>query len=147
VQRERILFVDDEEQIVRPLQKILNRMGYEVVISTSSAEAWRLFCENPNGFDLVLTDQTMPEMTGTELTNRIKELRPEIPIVLITGLDSPPTSDYGSEGVFGILLKPFTITELVELISNALERLTKYAAAVDTSFGGADLAAVCSSRA
>ena len=76
---ERILFVDDEEELVELFRQVLTDLGYQVTATTSGPETLRLFKENPKSFDLVITDQTMPHMTGLELAEKILSLRPDMP--------------------------------------------------------------------
>ncbi|MBI5443194.1 MAG: PAS domain S-box protein, partial [Deltaproteobacteria bacterium] len=82
---ERVLLVDDEEAIVELGRKILEDLGYRVVGTTSSPEAFRLFRNGPDDFDVVVTDQTMPVMTGRSLIQRIRRVRKKIPVILMTG--------------------------------------------------------------
>ncbi|PON11133.1 hybrid sensor histidine kinase/response regulator, partial [Candidatus Entotheonella serta] len=81
----RILFVDDEPTITQASYTLLQRLGYDVTGSTRSREALARFASAPEDFDLVITDQTMPEMTGEELVSALRHIRPEIPIILCTG--------------------------------------------------------------
>ena len=83
--RGRILFVDDEVPIVRMGQKILGRLGYTVVGATISTEALEAFRDAPAAFDLVITDQTMPGLTGEALIAEVRKLRADIPVILCTG--------------------------------------------------------------
>ena len=78
---ERILFVDDEEALVNLGREVLERLGYEVTAGTSSIEAFETFRAQPNRYDLVITDQTMPKMTGAELAQKFLYIRPDIPII------------------------------------------------------------------
>lgn len=82
---ERILFVDDEEMIAEMGTVMLNRLGYEVTAVSSSTEALELFQSNPAAFDLVITDQAMPDLSGYELSTELLKIRPELPIILCTG--------------------------------------------------------------
>ena len=82
---ERILFVDDEESLVEVGEEILAELGYEVMSQTSSAEALALLRDDPSRFDVVITDQTMPELTGLELAKEILAIRPDLPVILCTG--------------------------------------------------------------
>jgi signal transduction histidine kinase/CheY-like chemotaxis protein len=81
----RILFVEDEATLAHLGQDLLGRLGYEVVVHTSSVEALATFQAAPQHFDLVITDQTMPQMTGAQLADELRRLRPNIPIILCTG--------------------------------------------------------------
>ncbi|MFP4573632.1 MAG: response regulator [Desulfobacterales bacterium] len=82
---ESILLVDDEKPIVEMLQQILESQGYRVTIRTSSVEALEAFRANPDKFDIVITDMTMPDMTGDRLALKIKEIRSDMPVILCTG--------------------------------------------------------------
>ncbi len=86
--KERILFLDDEEDIVVSTQKMLVGLGYEVVAGSDSREALNVFRAQPERFDLVITDQTMPHMTGDRLAQEILGLRPGLPILICTGMGS-----------------------------------------------------------
>jgi len=82
---ERILFVDDEEDVVFSGKKMLERLGYDVIACRDGSEALELFSATPERFDLVITDQNMPNMSGTELTREIMKIRSDIPVILCTG--------------------------------------------------------------
>ena len=83
--KERILFVDDEDALTEWGHTTLDRLGYEVTAMTDSREALSLFSADPSAFDLVITDQTMPGITGTDLSAELLALRPDIAIILCTG--------------------------------------------------------------
>lgn len=118
---ERILLVDDEVLVVQMGQQMLERLGYEVTSRTSSLEAFELFEKASDQFDLVITDMTMPELTGDRLAKMITNIRPEIPIILCTGysnrLDHTAIADVG---IRAILYKPLVKTELANTIRNVL---------------------------
>jgi len=97
---ERILFVDDETTIAIILERILERLGYIVTIFTNSVEALEAYKNNPENFDLVITDMTMPEMSGIELTRKLLTLRPNLPVILCTGFSE--TIDESTAKSFGI---------------------------------------------
>ena len=82
---EHILLIDDEKILVEMVKKILERMGYSVETRTSSIEALALFSAQPNRYDLVITDMTMPNMTGEKLAEKLIQIRPDIPIIICTG--------------------------------------------------------------
>ncbi|MBM9538278.1 ATP-binding protein, partial [Desulfobulbus alkaliphilus] len=82
---ERILYVDDEKTLVETGKAMLERLGYEVTARSSSLEALRAFHDRPDHFDVLITDQTMPMMTGADLARRVLEVRPRMPIILCTG--------------------------------------------------------------
>lgn len=108
-----ILFVDDEEALVRIGTAMLARLGYEVVARTSSVEALEAFRATPQRFDLVITDQTMPNMTGEMLISSIRLLRPDIPVILCTGFSHVMHAEKAqSLGVDAFLMKPLTIYDL-----------------------------------
>ena len=87
--RERLLFVDDEAALVHLWQAALEHLGYSVVVCTSSLEALDVFRAAPQNFDLVVTDYTMPTMTGEVLAHELRRIRPDIPIILYTGFSAP----------------------------------------------------------
>ena len=113
----RILFVDDEEALVGFSSEILTHLGYDVVSETSSLRAHRLFMENPDGFDLVITDQTMPEMTGCDLAREILAVRPALPVALCTGFSSAQSeADAREAGVRCFMKKPIGARQLADLV-------------------------------
>lgn len=107
--RECILFVDDEGTLAQLGRQMLTQLGYTVVTRTSSVEALEAFRAAPHHFDLVITDQTMPNMTGEQLAKELLHLRPDIPIILCTGFSHTLTEERARElGIQAFLLKPFT---------------------------------------
>jgi PAS domain S-box-containing protein len=119
--KERILFVDDEEMLVTVAQQLLTRMGYEVTAITSSTDALHLFKDQPDRFDLVITDQTMPKMTGTQLAKELLAIRPDLPIILSTGFSEMITPDRAkAAGIREFVLKPVTQRDLAECIRRVL---------------------------
>ncbi|MDA3833316.1 MAG: ATP-binding protein, partial [Spirochaetales bacterium] len=120
--KERILFIDDEEFLAQMGQDMLERLGYHVTIRQSSLEALATFQNTPKAFDLVITDQTMPAMTGADLARRMLQIRPDIPIILCTGYSN--LIDEDSAKVLGIkefALKPFTKDVIAKLIRKVLD--------------------------
>lgn len=118
---ERILFVDDEQQVINIARKILDFLGYKVVCLTSSEEALKLFRAQPDNFDLVLTDQVMPKMTGTDLARKMLRIRPDIPIILCTGYSASLTEKQAKKiGMKGLILKPFVVHNLAIEIKKVL---------------------------
>ena len=116
-----ILFVDDEIILVEMATRILQKLGYKVTATTSSAEAFSLFSRESAAYDLIITDQTMPEMTGLELSRRMLGLRPDLPIILCTGYSAILTKDdVCREGIRDLLLKPVTKKELAAVVKKAL---------------------------
>ncbi len=118
----RILLVDDEDAIIEMSASVLSRLGYEVEATRDSMEALEIFRRNPAAFDLVITDQTMPRLTGTELARALGELRDDIPIILCTGYSEIVDRDSAKElGIRALLTKPVSRNELAESIRSALE--------------------------
>lgn len=120
--KERILLVDDEEDIVRIAEEMLENLGYKVKATGSSPEALKWFDQTPDQFDLIITDQTMPMMTGSELANRMINIRPDIPVILCTGFSEvvlPEISE--SRNIRAVILKPFIIQEMALTIRKILE--------------------------
>ncbi|MGQ9921627.1 MAG: ATP-binding protein [Desulfobacca sp.] len=118
---ERILFVDDELTLTEIVKKMLERLGYEVVAKSSSREALDLFLAQPEMFDLVIADQTMPHMTGVALAHEISRIRPDLPIILCTGMIDSQKLDKKAAGIREILTKPVTISKLAEVVRQTLD--------------------------
>ena len=110
------------DSIVSSMQRILEAMGYRVTARTSSIEALAAFEAKQDEIDLVITDQTMPKMTGDQLARRILELRPEMPIILCTGY-STVINDAKAKamGIRRFLLKPIIKQELAEILRELLD--------------------------
>jgi PAS domain S-box-containing protein len=119
---EHILFVDDEKPLVDLGQRMLEGIGYRVTTRTSSIEALELFLAQPERFDLVITDMTMPNMTGKELADEILRIRPDIPLVLCTGYSEIITEKRAKAlGIRAFLMKPIVLRELAETIRKVLD--------------------------
>ncbi|MFV0436474.1 MAG: PAS domain S-box protein [Desulfopila sp.] len=119
--RERILLIDDEKILVEMEESLLERLGYQVTTRTSSVEALRLFKEDPQAFDAVITDQTMPGMTGVDLARKMLALRPDIPIILCTGFSNLVNEQQARLfGIRGFAMKPLTSKNLAQLLREAL---------------------------
>lgn len=119
--RGRILLVDDEESLVHLGQEMLKRLGYEVVTKTSSLEALETFRLEPQAFDLVITDQTMPYMTGLQLAERMLAIRPEMPIILCTGFAETITVEEARRrGLRDLVVKPWKKAELAQILHQVL---------------------------
>lgn len=118
---ERILFVDDEPALARLGQEMLERLGYDTVVHTNSLEALETFRAAPQRFDLVITDQTMPHLTGEALTRELWRIRPDIPIILCTGFSHTMTEDKAQAlGIEAFLVKPLAMRELALAIRSVL---------------------------
>ena len=128
---ERVLLVDDEEIVRSVLEKGLQRLGYQVTAESSGGDALRRFEASPDDFDLVITDQTMPRMSGLQLAEALHAIRPLLPVILATGY-SPQVAgrDASSFGLAGIVGKPMHFTELTQIMRRALERAKRQPAGV-----------------
>lgn len=121
--KEKILVVDDEEYILSSLQRVLKLSGYRVVAVRDSLEALRVFDRTPDEFDLVITDLTMPGMTGIELVRNLLGIRPDIPVILSTGFNDIITEQEACAlGIRKLLLKPAGSEDVKRAVRSALER-------------------------
>jgi CheY-like chemotaxis protein len=121
--KERILFVDDEEVLVHLGKNMLTGIGYEVIERTSSLEALKLFQSSPDRFDLVITDLTMPNMTGIELAQEIMRIRPGIPVILCTGYSEAITPEKAKAiGLKDFIMKPLIKNQLAAAIRRVLDQ-------------------------
>jgi PAS domain S-box-containing protein len=121
--KERILFVDDEEVQVRSGQHLLERLGYAVITQTDSLEALEVFRSQPDAFDLVITDQSMPHMTGIQLAEKLLQIRSGIPIILCTGFSEVVDGkEAKTMGIQEFMMKPFPVRQLAETIRRVLDR-------------------------
>lgn len=119
---ERIMVVDDEEAIRDLLRAILTSSGYEAYMYNNGREAWEAFQQNPDTWSLIITDQTMPYMTGEELALKVMELRPETPVILCTGYsESISVEKAFALGMKDYLLKPISLNELLASVHKALK--------------------------
>ena len=118
---ERILLVDDEEAIVRTGETLLQNLGYKVRAFMDSMAAWEEISANPTAYDAVITDYTMPRLTGIELSRKIREIRPDIPIVICSGYISF-TENLKTLGAARHLTKPVTIRDLAHALRFFLDR-------------------------
>jgi CheY-like chemotaxis protein len=119
----RILFVDDEEMLAHVGQKLLTHLGYDAVACTSSLDALDTFRAAPQHFDLVITDQTMPAMTGVTLVAELRRIRPDIPIILCTGFSHLINAEKAQAlGVDAFVMKPGVTQELAVTIQQVLDQ-------------------------
>jgi PAS domain S-box-containing protein len=119
---ERILFIDDELVLANMGKQMLERLGYEVVSRTSSIEALELFRAQPDRFDLVITDMTMPNMTGEKLAAEIMNIRPDVPVILCTGFSEVITADKAKAmGIREYVMKPILKRRIAETIRRVLD--------------------------
>ncbi len=119
---ERILFVDDEKPLIDIGKKCLERLGYTVEARSSPHDALEAFRANPKKFDVVITDMTMPEMTGEELAQKITAIRQDVPVLLCTGFSKSLSPERSRQsGIRELLMKPLTIQKLAESVQRALK--------------------------
>ena len=117
--RLRILFVDDEVTIVLWVDRALPRLGFDVKSFMKIEEALAAFREDPQGYDLVITDLTMPGMDGKEFAREIQRIRAGTPVILCTGhAELTDAEEVAETNILATLLKPFTIEELTETINS-----------------------------
>jgi PAS domain S-box-containing protein len=119
---ERILLVDDDLSLLDAGAKVLQRLGYEVESRSSSLEALRLFREAPEHFDLLITDQIMPQMTGIDLAREVLAMRPTMPILLCSGFNETVNAEsIGELGIRAFVLKPLIIAEVAKVVRQVLD--------------------------
>lgn len=117
---ETLLFVDDEPDITQISEKMLSNLGYTVFSQDNGEKAFQFYKENKDQIDLIITDQSMPGMTGAELTEKIRQIS-DIPVILITGYSAKITEgNWRKSGVNGLLMKPFRKREIGYLIKKTL---------------------------
>ncbi len=120
---ERILFVDDEDFQADIGKRMLERLGYRVTAKTNSVEALDLFRQTPDEFDLVITDMTMPNMTGDVLAQKLISIRPDIPIIVCTGYSARINPDIIKEiGIKEMAMKPVVMKDIAQMIHRVLSR-------------------------
>jgi two-component system cell cycle sensor histidine kinase/response regulator CckA len=116
-----ILFVDDENTLVQVGQRLLEQLGYDVVVKTNGLEALAVFRIDPYRFDLVITDQTMPYVTGAALADKFRDIRPDIPIILCTGFSHTiDAAKAATQGIDAFLMKPLMLRDLGRTVQNVL---------------------------
>ncbi len=119
---EHILVVDDEDQIRRMIKNILERLGYQITLGESGANALEIFSNNPKNFDLVITDISMPKMTGVELAGKILDIRSDLPIILSTGFSESFAQEKAeSIGARHIITKPPRRSDVAAIIRKVLD--------------------------
>ena len=125
-----LLLVDDEPALLQMYQKVLAKYGYTVEGRTNSTEALELFRQTPDRFDVVITDQTMPQMTGAELSEAILQIRPEMPIILCTGYSASLSPQIAKAmGISKYVMKPLIIPDLARIIRKVCDQPQKNDAA------------------
>ncbi len=119
---ERIMLVDDDENVVLMIQIVLEGLGYKITAHTKSIDALEAFKEDPEGFDLIYSDVTMPRMTGDQLARKIREIRPGIPIILSTGFSGRIDSEKCREmGIQGFVMKPVSRQKIAGMVRKILD--------------------------
>jgi len=118
---EHILLVDDEAMLVDMMQQVLEQLGYRVSAHTDSRAALEAFVAQPAAYDLLITDMTMPGMTGADLAKAVKAVRDDLPVILCTGFNEQVNEDsVQSLGIQALVMKPVSMQQLAETIRNAL---------------------------
>jgi DNA-binding NtrC family response regulator len=119
---ETILMVDDEKHLADVYSKLLNDLGYHTLVKTDSREALETFRNSPDSFDLVITDQTMPGMTGMDLAKQILQIRPDMPIIICSG-HSESLNDHSARqaGIREFMTKPILMQDLAGKIREVLD--------------------------
>jgi len=120
--KETILFVDDEEPITRMAEIILKKLGYHVHITNQPEQALSEFKKHPESYDLVISDMTMPHMSGVQLTEKLKSVKPDIPVIICTGHSSQIDENKAKDtGIAAFAMKPITSSEIAQLIRSVLD--------------------------
>ncbi len=123
---EHILLVDDEKPVAEIEKQMLNRLGYKVTMHTSSQEALECFRSNPEAFDLLLTDVTMPGITGDRLAQEVLTIRPDIPVLLCTGFSENIDKRKAEQlGIKGFLMKPVGKSDMARTVRQILDNRSK----------------------
>ncbi len=119
---ERILVVDDEKTLVEIEQRILEHLGYKVTAVSDNKEALEIFYSHPENFDLIITDMTMPHLTGTEFSQKIIKVRPNIPIILCTGFSALINKEKAQEmGIKEYVMKPVLLADIAKIVRKVLD--------------------------
>ncbi len=120
--KERILLVDDEESIAKLEKEMLERLGYSVTARISGVDALEAFNASPSSYDLLVTDMSMPNISGDKLARKIKSIRPDMPIIICTGFSERINNDNIKQmGIDGLLMKPIIKSELAKMVRKVLD--------------------------
>jgi CheY-like chemotaxis protein len=120
---ERILFIDDEEFQADIGKRMLERLGYRVTAKTNAIEALELFRRHPDEYDLVVTDMTMPDVTGDVLARKLIAIRPDISIIVCTGYSERINPDVAEEiGIKELVMKPVVMKDIAQMIDRVLSK-------------------------
>jgi CheY-like chemotaxis protein len=121
--QERILFVDDEQALCFVANRMLRQLDYQPTTQTDPRQAQVLFCAQPNQFDLVITDLTMPGMTGVDLAKAMLAVRPDLPVILTSGFSGTYTPEMVRNlGLRELILKPIDLAQLSQVVQLALNK-------------------------
>ena len=119
---ERVLLIDDESIVLDMEKDILERLGYRVTAVADSEFALQLFTAAPDEFDLIITDYTMPNLTGADVVEATRRIRPNVPIVISTGFNEKMTENTAAEMGVQFLLKPFGMKPLADVVRKVLKQ-------------------------
>jgi CheY-like chemotaxis protein len=123
VNNESVLYVEDRDDVASVGRTMMERLGYRVTVALSGMDALEMFREDPDRFDVVLTDQTMPGMTGADLARELLRIRPDLPIVLMTGYSEAVTAESVRRmGIRGFLKKPIVTRDLAVTVRAAVDK-------------------------
>ena len=115
--------MDDEEMIINSTSQILERLGFDVVTKTSSTDALEAFQEEPDKFDLVITDQVMPNMTGMQLAEKLISIRPDIPVILCSVFPEDVCQEELKRiGIKEFIAKPISMQKINKVIRTVLDK-------------------------
>ena len=119
---ESILFIDDEPSLEKMAQRILESLGYRVTTCSNSKQALTQFRKAPHDFDMVITDMTMPRMTGDQLTRELLKIRPNVPVMIYTGFNENISPEKAlASGAKALLIKPLQRYELAKIVRQLLD--------------------------
>lgn len=120
---EHLMLVDDEDENITLIKEILTKYGYTVDVFTNGVQAWQEFQKQPDKYDLIITDMTMPFMTGAELAQKIIGVRPKVPVILFTGYSE--MINRGKSMAIGIkefIQKPMAMNQLLKSVRQVLDK-------------------------
>jgi len=114
--------VDDDDSSLKLISDVLIRKGYGVTVKRNGPEAWATFHSTPDQFELIVTDKSMPQMSGVQLSQKIRETRANIPIIMISGLTDPGTRNIAKQiGINKLLEKPVSLSRLGRVVRQVLD--------------------------
>jgi len=131
---ERVFFVDDDEMVARLALEVLQRYGYEVSVFTDPLQAFQRL-QSEETCDLLITDLTMPTMNGVEFAKRVREIRPDLKIILCTGYDPSFSRSEDENLISARISKPFSLSDLLNTLRNVLDTEVEYSEQRDMAIG------------